>query len=109
MEKKKTNKIVIVFLVLIIGIVALFFLKGETVSGVVVKADDHGIMLDADRGGRFVENPTTNQCLVEINAKNSRIDFTEYQVGQRVVIKYDGTVLESSPPQIFAKKITADK
>lgn len=101
--KKKRNKAIILLLILCIGIILFFFLKKETVKGVIVSVNKYSITIIPNEGED--EYYPGVECLILVKAKNPKINFSQYQIGQTVIIEYDGVILESYPEIIKADKI----
>lgn len=87
-------KIILVAVLLILAIYAVIKFSHSYLTGTVI--DDNGVLV-------LYVDEADNETLV--GEKLSIKSLDDFQVGEQVIVEYDGGVMESSPPQIKALSI----
>ncbi len=103
---KKVSSIIIVFAAIVCAIIIGFVIKEKieeknrfaTVEGEIIKITDEAIIFEEDVGGTV--RVYKKMIPVVLDENDNRKDIRKLQVGQHIMIKYNGCINESLPAEI---------
>ena len=102
MKAKTICKILIILLFFVVVFLLLLDLTCYSLRGTVIKSDKILVLsVDPSEEDFLNKHPVCET----IHVQKPEIDRNIYEVGDRVIVKYDGKILDSSPSYIVAKSI----